>query len=63
MNTIYKKPEAKRQHELSDNAHERPLTRSTQTETETAKLISVKEKMLHTSRLYLKVEPTETVCV
>lgn len=63
MNTNYKKPEEKGQHELSANVHEKPSTRSTPTETVMARLTSAKARMLHTSRLYLKVEPTDTVCV
>ncbi len=59
MNTNYKRPEAKHQHELSANVHEKPLTRSMPTETVMARLTSAKAKMLHTSELYLKAAQTK----
>lgn len=45
---------------LNDNEREKQSTKRVPTETKMGVLISAKAKMLHTSRLYLRVEPTKT---
>ena len=44
----------------NDNVHEKQLTRRAPTETKMDVLTYAKAKMLHTSKLYLKVAPTKT---
>ena len=45
---------------LNANEQEKQSTKRTPTETKMAVLMSVKEKMLHTSKLYLRVGQTKT---
>ena len=55
-----KKLEANSPIEWSANVGVEPLTKTEQMPTVTARQINVKEKMLHTSRLYLQVVATQT---